>query len=203
VLTGSFVSTVCYAVTIRAKLGLGPLYALQDGVARRLGIEIGQSVMLVGVALFVGACALRWRPGPFTLALPFIGGATLDALLPHVGAIHGVWLQLFAVTAASWIMGFGGALMIAAAIGCAPYDGVMLALHRITGFANAPIRLAMELTALVVGWSLGGAVGVGTVITGILIGPALQFWLRVVGPVGAPAATPASARAEVATSVSD
>ena len=45
----------------------------------------------------------------------------------------------------------------------------------------------MEATVLAIGWALGGAVGVGTVITGLLIGPALQFWLRVIGPATRPA----------------
>jgi uncharacterized membrane protein YczE len=39
----------------------------------------------------------------------------------------------------------------------------------------------MEGTVLAVGWVLGGAVGLGTVVTGVLIGPSMQFWLRVVG----------------------
>jgi uncharacterized membrane protein YczE len=37
----------------------------------------------------------------------------------------------------------------------------------------------MECTALVTGWLLGGAVGVGTVIIGLGIGPGMAFWLRV------------------------
>jgi uncharacterized membrane protein YczE len=39
----------------------------------------------------------------------------------------------------------------------------------------------MEATALALGWILGGSVGVGTVITGLLIGPGMQFWLRIIG----------------------
>jgi uncharacterized membrane protein YczE len=34
---------------------------------------------------------------------------------------------------------------------------------------------------LVAGWLLRGAVGAGTVVTGLLIGPAIAFWLGVVG----------------------
>jgi uncharacterized membrane protein YczE len=75
-------------------------------------------------------------------------------------------------------MAFGGALMVRAAIGFAAYNGIMLALHGRRGWPLAPIRLAMEATVFVVGALLGGAIGIGTVITGILIGPGLHFWLR-------------------------
>lgn len=183
---------MCYAVTIRSGIGLGPLYVLQDGVARQMHISVGRAVMLVGVGLVAVALALRWRPGPGTLALPFIGGASLDALLPHLPTIHGWALRLVAVVTASWIMALGGALMVRAAIGFAAYDGVMLGLHRHLAKPVAPIRLAMEATVLAAGWLLGGAVGVGTVITGLMIGPGMQFWLRVVRagptPVDGPAA---------------
>jgi uncharacterized membrane protein YczE len=43
------------------------------------------------------------------------------------------------------------------------------------------VRLGMELTMLFCGWLLGGSVGAGTVVTGLLIGPAMQFWLHRLG----------------------
>ncbi len=178
--TGSLISSICYAATIRARLGLGPLYVMQDGIARHAHVTIGHAVMIVGVLLFAVALVLRWRPGVATLALPFLGGTFLDAVLPHIATIHGLWLRLLVVVIATVCMAFGGALMVRAAIGINAYDGIMLAIHDRTGRPVAPIRLGMEATVLAVGAVLGGAIGVGTVITGLLIGPALHFWLRVV-----------------------
>jgi uncharacterized membrane protein YczE len=191
VVAGSAISSVCYALTIRAGLGLGPLFVLQDGVSRHTGITIGRSVMLVGLALVLVALALRWRPGPGTIAAPLLGGALLDAVLPHLHPIHGEPLRLAVVVAASWVMALGGALMVRGAIGFSAYDGIMLSIHRRRGWSVARIRLGMEGAVLAGGWMLGGAVGVGTVATGLLIGPALQFWLRVVGALPAPALEPA------------
>ena len=177
-LLGCALSTLCYAITIRAAIGLGPLYAVQDGLAHLLNVSIGHAVMVVGVALVVMAVALRSWPGPGTVALPFIGGIALDAMLPHVPTLHGAALRFIAVVVASWMMGLGGALMITARIGVAALDAVMLGLHRIFGRPLGPTRLAMEATMLLSGWILGGAVGVGSVVTGLLIGPSIQFWLR-------------------------
>jgi len=185
-LVGSTISTVAYALTIRAHIGLGPLFVLQDGFARTTGISIGTSVTVTGFILVGVALCLRSWPGPGTLALPVIGGVMLNALLPAVPAIGGWPLRVIVVLLSTWAMALGGALMIRARVGVAAYDAVMLGLRRVTGRQLAPIRLAMEATVLVVGWALGGSVGVGTVITGVLIGPGLQFWMRV---VGAPAPT--------------
>ena len=178
---GCLISTFCYAVTIRAELGLGPLFAVQDGLARHTGITIGRAVMVVGVVLIVLAVCLRSWPGLGTLALPFLGGAALDLMLPHLPVLHGGVVRLSAVVVASWVMALGGAMVIRAAVGVEALDAVMLGLNRIFARPLMSTRLAMEATMLVAGWLLGGAIGLGTVITGLLIGPGLQFWCRVLG----------------------
>jgi uncharacterized membrane protein YczE len=185
---GSLLSTFAYAVTIRAKTGLGPLFVLQDGIAKQAGIDIGMSVVIVGFGLVFVAAGLRTWPGPGTLALPILGGVSLELFLPQIPVLHGWVFRLAAVVVATWMMALAGALMIRASVGVSAYDAVMLGLHRILGRPLGPTRLAMEATALLAGWVLGGSVGVGTVITGLLIGPGLQFWMRRIGPKPAPVA---------------
>jgi uncharacterized membrane protein YczE len=187
---GNTIATCCYALTIRASLGLGPLFVVQQGLARTVGMSIGHAVMVTGFACLLVAAALRVLPGPGTLVLPILGGFTLDAVLPGMPALHGLWLRLPVVVLATWLMALGGALVIRAAVGVAPYDAVMLGIRAHTGRSLRAIRLAMELTMLACGWLLGGSVGVGTVVTGLLIGPGMQFWLVRLGmpPVPRPAA---------------
>lgn len=174
---GCTLSTFCYALTIRASLGLGPLYVVQQGLARTVGTSIGHAVIVTGLALVVVSVSLRVLPGPGTVVLPVLGGVTLDAMLPGVPAVHGLWVRAAVVVLATWFMALGGALVIRASIGVAPYDAVMLGIGARTGGSLRRIRLLMELAMLLCGWLLGGTVGVGTVVTGLLIGPALQFWL--------------------------
>jgi uncharacterized membrane protein YczE len=47
------------------------------------------------------------------------------------------------------------------------------------------VRTGIELTALAVGWLLGGSVGLGTVVFAVTIGPLVQFFLPRL-TVGAP-----------------
>ena len=188
---GCALSTLCYALTIRATLGLGPLYVVQQGLARTVGMSIGHAVVVTGLALVLLSMALRVLPGPGTLALPVLGGVLLDAVLPAMPSLHGMWLRAAVVVVATWFMALGGALVIRASIGVAPYDAVMLGLGARTGRSLRAIRLAMELTMLVCGWLLGGTVGAGTVVTGVLIGPALHFWLVRLGVPAARRVAPA------------
>ena len=184
-LGGCFISAVCYALTIKADLGLGPLYAVQQGVAQHLHITQGHAVMVTGSILCVIAAALRLWPGPGTIALPFVMGFYLDALTPHTPTPHGLVLRVVVVVVASWFMAFGGALVIKGRVGAAAPDLCMLALAERTGRSNRSVRLAMEASWIVMGWLLGGTIGVGTVLTGLLIGPALHFWIELVVPKSA------------------
>ena len=45
------------------------------------------------------------------------------------------------------------------------------------GFAIWKVRTGLELTALAIGWALGGDVGVGTVLFALTIGPLGHFFL--------------------------
>lgn len=70
-------------------------------------------------------------------------------------------------------------------------DGLKTGISCRTGLSLRLVRSAIELSVLVIGWLLGGAVGLGTVIYALLIGPCVQFFLPMVtvhieGPVAAP-----------------
>ncbi|MGO9457829.1 MAG: YczE/YyaS/YitT family protein [Acidimicrobiales bacterium] len=194
---GVLLATFCYAVTVRAELGLGPLFVLQDGISKHTGMSLGDAVMVTGVASILLALCLRTLPGPGTLAWPFISGLFLNWVLPRLPVIHGYGFRLAAVVAATLAMALGGACAFRAAVGVSAYDSVMLALHRVTGRPLAPLRVAMELTVLMAGWLLGGAVGVGTIITGLCIGPAIQFWIRALGGIPGTKPEPAAAPADL------
>ena len=176
---GAVISTVCYGITVRAAIGLGPLFAVQDGVASVFHITLGRAVMVVGIVVLALMAALGKRPGPGTFVLPFLQGLMLDAILVHLPTFGGWAPRVVAVIAASFLMCLGGALVIESGIGMSALDGVMMGLHGRTGRRVTAIRMTMEAALLLVGWLLGGAVGAGTVITGLLVGPSMQFWLGV------------------------
>jgi uncharacterized membrane protein YczE len=74
------------------------------------------------------------------------------------------------------VVALGSGLYIGSGLGPGPRDGLM------TGLAarGVPLRVArtgIEVTVLVVGWLLGGQVGVGTVVFALGIGPLVQVLL--------------------------
>ena len=98
--------------------------------------------------------------------------------------------------------GVATGLYIAARFGPGPRDGLMTGLHRRTGRSIRLVRTGIEVTVLATGFSLGGTVGVGTVLYALAIGPLAQFFLRVFAVPGrnTPAARSFARRATTARS---
>lgn len=68
------------------------------------------------------------------------------------------------------ITGIGGGIYLIANLGPGPRDGLMTGLQKKTGLPLATVRSIIEVS-VVVGWSLGGLVGLGTLLFAFGIGP--------------------------------
>jgi uncharacterized membrane protein YczE len=55
----------------------------------------------------------------------------------------------------------------------------MTGIHYKTGIRVGRVRLGLELTVLVIGWALGGTVGIGTALFALLIGQSVAIFLGV------------------------
>jgi hypothetical protein len=81
-------------------------------------------------------------------------------------------------------------LYLGARFGAGPRDGLMTALHRITGWSLRLVRGGIEVAVLAAGVLLGGTAGVGTVAYALAIGPLAQFFLRRFSVGGPPGGSP-------------
>ena len=81
------------------------------------------------------------------------------------------------------LVGFGSALYITCGLGPGPRDGAMTGLHQRTGVRVGRVRMGIEVTVLLVGWSLGGTVGLGTALFALLIGQSVAIFLGLVARI--------------------
>jgi uncharacterized membrane protein YczE len=56
----------------------------------------------------------------------------------------------------------------------------MTGIQRQTGFPIAWVRATLEISVVIIGWLLGGTVGLGTLIFAFGIGPAVAFGLYII-----------------------
>jgi uncharacterized membrane protein YczE len=167
------------SLMVEAGLGLGPWEALHQGIAVRTGIPIGTVSILLGIPILALWWPLGQRPGIGTLInVAIIGTATNvgNLLIPTQ---HELPAQVAMMLAGVVVIGIGSGLYLSADLGPGPRDGLMVGLHRRFGWSIRRARTLVELSALGVGWALGGTIGVGTLAFAFGIGPVVQVMLGI------------------------
>jgi uncharacterized membrane protein YczE len=177
-LAGLWLYGIGEAAIINSSLGNTPWTVLAQGIANHSRLDIGGATIFVSVLVLLGWIPLRQLPALGTLANVFVIGVSLDVmrhLLPQPGAV-----PVRALQAAAGIVtiGIASALYLTANLGPGPRDGWMTGIHRRLGYPIASVRLAIEVTVLVVGVALGGTFGVATVAFALLVGYCLAWTLR-------------------------
>jgi uncharacterized membrane protein YczE len=174
-----------------AGLGLGPWDVLHQGLALRTGLSLGSLNIAVGVGVLLLWLPLRQRPGIGTVLNVLVIGLVVDLTLALLPEPEHLAVQVPAMLGGVVLMGVGSGLYIGAGLGPGPRDGLMTGVAA-RGHSVRSVRTALEVTVLVLGWALGGTVGVGTVVLALAIGPLVQASLEWLGlPAPTPAGEPA------------
>jgi uncharacterized membrane protein YczE len=178
------------ALMVEAGLGLGPWEALNQGIARQLGLEIGTVSILLGIPILALWWPLGERPGVGTLFnVVFIGTSTNVAIAilptpPTDPSPEAVALRVVVMFAGVAVIAVGSGLYLSTDLGPGPRDGLMTGIHHRFGWSIRRARTFIEVVVLGIGWALGGTVGLGTVVFALGIGPLVQLVLGIVDREG-------------------
>jgi uncharacterized membrane protein YczE len=165
------------ALMVRADLGLGPWDVLHQGVSERTGIPIGTVGILVGLAVLALWLPLRERMGIGTVCNVIVIGVVIDLTLLVLVEPSSTALRVTFLLLGAFLFGPGSGFYIGARLGPGPRDGLMTALAA-RGPSVRLVRTGIELTALAIGFLLGGSVGAGTLLFALTIGPNVQWFLE-------------------------
>lgn len=180
---GLFLYGFTMAMLVESTLGLDPWDVFHEGLANRVPLTFGQIVIVTGAAVLLLWIPLRQRPGIGTVLNVIVIGLAADVGLWVIAQPDDLVLRMLLLVGGVVGNGLAGALYIGAALGSGPRDGLWLALVRRTGRSIRFWRTSIEVTVLVIGFALGGTVGLGTVLYALTIGPLVQFFTAVVpGP---------------------
>ncbi len=177
---GLFLYALGIVMTMKASLGYAPWEVFHAGVGKALGVTIGNISILTGLLIVLAAFSMGEKVGLGTLLNMVLIGVFIDLLLRLD------WLRTMTRWPAGLLLLMAGLFVIALAsyfyigsgFGAGPRDSLMVALTRKTGLAVGVCRGSIEVTAVGIGWFLGGMVGAGTVLSAFAIGPIVQLTFR-------------------------
>lgn len=169
-------------LTVKGHLGVAPWEVFQVAVSRLSGVSLGRVGQLIGLFLVVLTyAAARIRPNWATFVTMFFVGFFVDVWYPLVPEASGLVAQGAMLIGGTVVIGFATGLYLRANLGAGPRDGAMFAICQLTGATVSVARTGLEVFVLLIGVLLGGPIGLGTLVYALIIGPIVQFFLKLLG----------------------
>jgi len=174
---GLFLFAAGSVTNLYSGLGMSPWGVFHVGVSGLSGLTLGQVSQLVGLVVLLIGWGLGFPPGFGTASNMFFIGWFTDrimewGLVPKPTDPVGQYaLLLLSVV----FVGAGSLFYMRMQLGAGPRDGLMVGLVRQLNRPVWLVRGSIEVTVLILGYFLGGPVGVGTVVTALTIGYSVQY----------------------------
>lgn len=176
-LIGFMLCAVGIVLTINANLGLSPWDVLHEGISKTTGITMGNANILVSAIIL--ALNIFWGEnlGWGTILNMIIIGRLIDIImLNHLILIANNFVSGILMLVIGMIfLSVGCYLYIGVGLGSGARDGMMVVLQKRSGKPIKIVRGFLEIGAVIIGFLLGGTIGIGTIITSIGLGYCMQF----------------------------
>lgn len=174
---GLFLYALGIAVTMKANLGYASWEVFHQGIARTTGISIGLASIITGLIICIVVVMMGEKLGLGTILNMLMIGLFLDIILSldFIPLMSGLISGILMMVSGLFLIAFATYFYIDSAFGAGPRDSLMVAIERKTGLPVGMSRGIVEVTAVSIGWLLGGPVGLGTLIAAVVIGFCIQI----------------------------
>lgn len=178
-----FVNGFGIYLTIQANIGASPWDVLNLGISKSLGILYGNASIAVSLSILIIDILLK---EPIGIAM-FIDAVVVGKAVDFFNWLHPI-SPCRSLASAIPVM-FAGLVVLAytqytymvASLGCGPRDTLMVGLaKRVRRIPIGIVSVAILSMATMIGWLLGGPVGIGTIICAFGAGPIMQLAFRTV-----------------------
>ena len=151
--------------------GVSPWTVLAQGISVNSSFSIGISTFFVSISVLVLWVPLKQKPGIGTIMNAIVVSIVMDYSYPYLPKTDQFFFQIIQCFFGVFLIGLGSGFYLIANLGAGPRDGLNVGLVNITKKPIFFIRTVIEFFAFLVGWYLGGIVGLGTIIFALFVGP--------------------------------
>jgi len=180
---GLFIFGLGDSLLIQSDIGNAPWSVLAQGISKHLDITMGWSTFGISTLVLLLWIPLREKPGFGTLSNIVIIASAIQVGVSVFPMQDSYFVGILYCLLGIAMVGVGSSLYITCGLGPGPRDGLMTALHHRSGIRIGRVRLAIEGSVLILGWFLGGTLGLGTLLFATLIGQSIAIALGVVSRV--------------------
>ena len=171
------------ALIISSNIGVSPWFVLHQGLSVKTGYTIGITTFAVSLSVLILWLPFKEMPGIGTILNAIFISLMVDISLIFLPHSNQFIIQIFQVLIGVFLCGIGSGLYLAANLGAGPRDGLMTGINKQTNLSFFLIRSILEISVVLIGFYLGGIVGIGTIIYVISIGFSVSLGLFLVGKI--------------------
>ena len=165
-------------LTIYANIGLAPWDCLGMGISYHTFLNYGLAMTMMSLAILLIDILLRERIGYGTIIDALLTG-NLVQLYNNINPLpenQNVWIGIIVMLAGFVFMALGMWIYMSAAHCCGPRDSLLVGLgKRMPKLPIGVVEIILWAVVLLIGWLLGGPVGIGTVISTLGAGTIMQL----------------------------
>ena len=165
---------------ITANQGVSPWTVLAQGISFQTNLSIGFTTFIVSLIVLILWYPLKQKPGLGTILNIVLISIIIDLTIPILPYPKSFLFQIIQSIIAVFIVGLGSGFYLTANLGPGPRDGLMTGLQNLTNQPIALIRTILEVSAVGLGFYLGGIVGIGTILFAFGIGPTVSIGIFIV-----------------------
>ena len=178
VIIGLFIYGGGLALMVSAEIGLSPWDVLAMGISIQTSLSFGWATVMVSGLVLLLWIPLKVKPGVGSILNAVLVGLFADLWLLFLPSYELLITKIVIFSLGTVTIGLATGLYISAGLGKGPRDGLMVGTAERTKKPFWIIRSFYEVTVLIIGFSLGGPVGLGTVIFVVSIGYLTQLGLQ-------------------------
>lgn len=170
-------------LTVQADIGLAPWDAFAIGISKQFPITYGKATVVISLGILLVDFLLKERIGIGTIMDALIVGNALDIFMKvdPVSRMEQLWQGILLMTVGMLIMAYSQYLYMSAALCCGPRDSFLVAVgKRLRKVPIGAVNILILAVVLLIGYVLGGPVGIGTVYSVAGIGVAMQIVFSIV-----------------------
>jgi len=165
------------SLIITASLGMSPWTVLAEGLSVTTGLSIGALTFLISLGVLLLWIPLKQNAGIGTILNVIIISAVIEWSLPYLPHPEDYLIKILQSVFGTLLVGVASGIYLIANLGPGPRDGLMTGSQRLTGLPIAWVRIFLEVIIISIGCSLGGTIGIATVIFAFGVGPAVSLGL--------------------------
>lgn len=183
ILIGLLIYSFGVYLTIYANIGLAPWDCLGMGIAKHTPLNYGGSMVLISVCAIIIQLILHERIGFATLFDALMTGNIVQILcdISQYPDNHSLWLGIVFMLFGFLFIVLGMYVYMKAEQGCGPKDGLLIAIgNKMPKMPIGLVEILLWAVVTLLGWLLGGSVGIGTVISIFGAGVVMHMFYSVI-----------------------